>query len=471
MRNILIVEDEKLQAKIFKNFLLKFGYRVLVINNGKDFLDFYFNQNQQLEGLSILDIDVILLDMCMPKITGIEILKKTQSSSKGKVRFIVLSAVSDPKIIGQAINYGADDYVIKNDKDVYMRIKVAVNNALEKINLFTNLSDVERHKDNNLRFGDVIFSSETMKRVMIATKAASDSNILVLVKGEKGVGKEMLARVIHSESKRSNKSFIVFNFKTINPKFQEQQLFGIDDPSFGKVSNGEIFKAEEGTILFKNIEYSSSDVQLKILKFLQNSLISPKNSSKEIKLKNVRVISSSSADLSRLVNEKKFREDLYYRLGVFTIELPSLRKRGMDDVELLAQKFIQKFAIQENKKSKTLSEGVLRVLQNYNWPMNVSELKNIIFRSVMNSSGESITIENLPKEIAFVNQNAESNLDSYDDKSEFINLFKREGICKTFKELEHEIVIKLTNIFNKNLSEVAKRLSVGRSTVYRKLQK
>jgi DNA-binding NtrC family response regulator len=471
MRNILIVEDEKLQAKIFKNFLIKSGYNAIVISSGKEFLDFYFNQNQKIDGLSITDIDIILLDICMPKVTGIDILKKTQPHSKKELKFIVLSAISDPKTISQAISYGADDYIVKSNKDIYVRIEVAVNNALEKIDLFTNLSNAERYKDNNLTFRDIAFSSEEMEKVIATTKAVADSNILILIKGEKGVGKEMLARIIHSESARFGKSFVVFNFKTVDPKLQEEQLFGIEEPQVGKKKYGKIFKAEEGTILFKNIEYSSPEVQLKILKLLQSSTVSLKSSSKEIKLKNPRIMSSSTLEIANFIDEKKFREDLYYRLGVFTINVPSLRQRGREDVKLLSQKFVQKFSTQENKKSKILSDGALKVLQNHAWPKNISELERVIFRAVLNSTSEIITVENLPKEIYFVNQNIGFAIESYDDKSEFVNLFKREGICKTFQELEHEIVIKLTNIFNKNLSEVAKRLKVGRSTVYRKLQK
>lgn len=236
---------------------------------------------------------------------------------------------------------------------------------------------------------------------------------------------------------------------------------------------GKLREAHGGTIYFKKIETLKVDLQIKLLRFMQEGEFTSFMGKNPIRV-DVRIISSSTANLQKLVAAKKFREDLYYRMAAFPINVPSLKERGEEDIKLLAEAFCHDFSINENKKIKAISQDVLYLLYNYEWEDNVRQLKNLIFRAVVLCDGDILKTEHFPQLLNKENNNltkAKSAIKkSSDINSELVDIFDDEGLCKTIDTIEEEIIRRLVDIYNGNLSEVAKRLDIGRSTIYRKLK-
>lgn len=472
-RNILIVDDEQTQCKILGKFIGNMGHNFLVMNDGIEVVDFFMNK-KVINGLSYADIDVMLLDLSMPDIDGLTVLKQI-GAIKGDIQIIVLTASKDVSKAVTAINLGAIDYIVKGERDIFTRVAASVNNAIEKKNLKYQVSHLARKTRDQVVFSDIIGQSESLIHSIKLAKKALNSSLPILIEGASGTGKELLARAIHGSSLRSGKPFVMVECDLLKATNAEEELFGSDKPlTEGMTKNlGKIREANNGTIFFKKIDALKPDLQIKLLRFLQEGEFEPLYSKAPARV-NVQVISSTSRDLSRLVEAKKFREDLRYRVSAFSIYLPSLKERDQIDIQMLAESFCLNFSINENKKIKGINQEALYLLSNYEWEDNVRQLKNSIFRAVVLCDDEFLKSEHFPqllnketntltKSKAVIKENASIN-------SELVDIFDDDGNCKTLDMIEEEVVRRLFDIYNGNLSEVAKKLDVGRSTVYRKLK-
>jgi DNA-binding NtrC family response regulator len=470
---ILIVDDEPTQRKVLSKFIKDLGYNFLVMSSGMEVVDFFMNR-KVIDGISCYDVDVMLLDLSMPDLDGLEVLKQIEPF-KGDLQVIVLTANQDVTLAVRAINYGAIDYIVKGDRDIFARVTASINNAIDKRSLKYQVYNLARKSKDQVVFSDIIGESEATNSLIALAKKVTNSIIPILIEGPNGSGKELLARAIHGSSSRCGKPFIVVDCELLKTNSAEEEIFGSMRPSFdGQIrSFGKLREANNGTIYFKNIESLKTDLQVKLLRFLQEGEFTPFMSKNSVRV-DVRVVSACNSSLAKIVEAKKFREDLYYRLAAFPIKVPSLKERGEDDIRLLTEAFCRDFSVNENKKIKSISQEVFYLLYNYEWEDNVRQLKNMIFRAVVLCDGDVLKAEHFPQLLNKEDNNltkAKSVLKKTSDiNSELVDIFDDEGQCKTMDQIEEEIIKRLVDIYNGNLSEVAKKLNIGRSTIYRKLK-
>ena len=472
-KNILIVDDEITQCKIISRFIENLGHNYLVINSGLQVVDFFMNK-KLINDISYKDIDIMLLDLSMPDLDGFTILKQI-NSIRGELQVIVLTANQDINSAIAAINCGAIDYIVKGESDIFARITASINNAIDKRNLKYQISHLTRKIKDQVSFSDVLGQSEVINQAVKMAKKVANSNISVLLEGSKGSGKELFASAIHGSSQRSGKPFLMVDCEMLKYGSGEEELFGSEknfiDNSFKKI--GKIQEANNGTLYLNKIDALRPELQVKLLCFMQQGELTFNNSKLPLRY-NVRIIASTIKDLPDLIKQKKFREDLYYRINTFSIKIPSLKEMGEKDIGLLIENFYRNFSVHENKKIKAISTEVIYLLQNYEWEDNIRQLKNSIFRAVVLCDGEIIRPEHFPNLVYKENNNiikAKSNIKkSSDMSSELVDIFDDDGGCKSLDLLEEEVIKRLVNIYNGNLSEVAKQLNIGRSTIYRKLK-
>ncbi len=469
----MIVDDEPTQCKVLSKFIGDMGHSYLVMNSGMQVVDFFMNK-KVIDQMSCHDVDVMLLDLSMPDLDGLTVLKEI-NPIKGDLQVIVLTANKDISRAINAINLGAIDYIVKGEKDIFARVTASINNAIEKKNLKYQVSHLARKSKDQVAFSDIIGQSPAISNVVKLAKKAINSSIPILIEGPSGSGKELLARAIHGSSLRSGKPFVLVECDMLRSNNAEEELFGSEKfVSDSTVKNiGKIREANNGTIFFEKIDSLKMDLQVKILRFLQEGELEPVGSNQLVRV-NARVISSTNRDLSKMVEAKKFREDLRYRIASLPINMPALRERGEEDIKLLAENFTRNFSINENKKIKGISNDALYLLCNYEWEDNIRQLKNSIFRAVVLCDEDFLKPEHFPqllnKENNSLTKSKAAIKYNSDINSELIDIFDDEGKCKTLDIIEEEIIKRLVDIYNGNLSEVAKQLDVGRSTIYRKLK-
>src|SRR3989338_168400 len=470
---ILIVDDEATQRKLLGKFIGDLGCNYLVMSSGMEVVDFFMNK-KVIKGISCHNVDVMLLDLSMPDLDGLTVLKQI-APIKGDLQVIVLTANKDVTLAVTAFNYGAIDYIVKGERDIFARVTASINNAIEKKNLKYQVSHLMRKGKNQVAFFDILGKSDPINDAIKLAKKVVSSMIPVLLEGPSGSGKELFARAIHGSSPRSGKPFIAIECDLLRGGSAEEELFGSERPMIdGMVKNiGKLREANNGTIYFKKIDSLKLDLQIKLLRFMQEGEFTPVMGKFPVRV-NVRMIFATTRDLQKLMALKKFREDLYYRLAAFPITIPSLRDRGHEDIKFLAETFCHDFSVNENKKIKAISSEAFHLLYGYDWEDNIRQLKNCIFRAVVLCEGEVLNPEHFPQ---LLNQESNSLTKAKsvikknsDINSELVDIFDDEGKCKTIDVIEEEIIQRLVDLYNGNLSEVAKHLDVGRSTIYRKLK-
>src|SRR5690242_3504229 len=321
----------------------------------------------------------MMLDLVMPDMGGLEVLAKLRASSPD-LPVIVLTAKGGIDSAVEAMRAGANDFLVKPASPE--RIAVSIRNQLKIGTLSGEVKQLKKKADNKLSFEDLVAGSPEMRQVFRLGTRAAQSDIPVLIEGESGAGKELIARAIQGTSARSGKPFVTVNCGAIPENLIESILFGHEKGAFTGASDkhlGKFQEADGGTLFLDEIGELRLDMQVKLLRALQEGEIDPVGAKRPVKV-DVRIISATNRDLSELTKEGKFREDLYYRLNVFPVFVPPLRER-QDDIPALAQYFITRFAAEENKQVSGLTPEALEMLNSYAWPGNVRQLENTIFRA------------------------------------------------------------------------------------------
>ena len=470
---ILIVDDEEVQRKAFgKVITSNLGHKCIEMKSGLEAVDFFVNK-KSLNNVSCADVDVMLLDLSMPDLDGLSVLKQI-APIKGDVQIIVLTAKKDLTLSVAAINFGAIDYIVKGERDIFARITASINNAIENKNLKYQVSHLGRKERDQVIFSDISGKGEMILKAIESAKKVANSTVPVLIDGPSGSGKELIARAIHGSGSRSGKPFITIECDLLRAD-AEEKLFGSEGfIADGMVKNiGKLREANSGTIFFKKIDVLKPSLQVKLLNFLQEGEFVPSLGKMPVRA-DVRMMFSTTADMKQLVLKKRIREDLFYRISVFPITLPSLKERSEEDVRILAENFCRDFSINENKKIRSISPEALSLIFNSDLQDNVRQLKNIIFRAVVLCDGDSLRPEHFPqlliKEGTNLTKAKAAVKKKSDINSEIIDIFDEEGKCKTMSMIEEEIIKRLVDMRSGNLSEVAKQLDIGRSTIYRKLK-
>ena len=438
---ILVVDDELSMTQFLGIVLRKEGYQVATVNSGRD----------ALEKVKAETFDVVITDIKMPGMDGIQLLqgiKKLDAS----IPVVIMTAYASQQSAIDAVNLGAFQYLIKNAKND--DIKLVVRNALEMRRVRTENLYLKRELKRGHEDKTIIGTSEEMVRVfkMVEKVAASDATIMI--QGESGTGKELIAREIHYRSGRAQGPFVSINCSAIPRDLLESNLFGHVKGSFtGAVrdSAGLFQVAEGGTFFLDEVGETPLATQVKLLRAVQEREIIPVGGTQPVKI-DCRLVAATNADLEREVAEGRFRADLFYRLNVIPLRLPSLRQRR-DDIPLLVDHFLKRLS--SAGVQKTVGKEALELLLKYDWPGNVRELENVIERAFILDEGGLIEAEDLPDKIRF----GESHRGSLIIDSPTM----------TLEELEREYILKVLNYTRWQKKKTSEILGINASTLYRKL--
>ena len=460
---ILIVEDDPAQLRFFEAVVSNLGYRVITAPGGPEGLEILLGRDQE-------QIDLVLLDLVMPEIDGFEVLDRVHPA-RPNLPIIVLTMKGGVETVVQVMRSGAVDFIVKPASPE--RLQVSIENAMKISTLSGEVSRLTRRADGSLDFSDIIGDGPAMHRALDLARRAADSNIPILVEGESGVGKELVARAIQGAGERGGKPFVTVNCGAIPENLVESILFGHEKGSFTGADQrhaGKFQEADGGTLFLDEIGELRADLQVKMLRALQEGEVDPIGANKPVNI-DVRVISATNRDLARLVAEGTFREDLYYRLNVFPIHVPPLRQRT-DDIPALVDRFIGIYAASEGKMVRSINDEALEMLSSYEWPGNVRQLENTIFRAVVMCDEELLSVVDFPQ-IAQVqgvptSDTAALGPEAPDEGS--IVTADDAGRGRALKDIERDAICLGLQRCAGQMSEAARQLGIGRSTLYRKVR-
>jgi len=435
--NILIIDDEEQLRKLLGRIIGLEGFSVEEAGTLRAARDV----------LKRKDMDVILCDVKLPDGNGVDFISDVKKNYP-LIQTILLTAYGNIPDSVQAIKNGALDYITKgNDND---RIIPLLYQAMGKV-VAQRQSAVKIKDKGTNGFDDIIGKSDVILKCINLARKIAPTDATVLLLGETGTGKEVFANAIHSNSKRSSKPFIAINCSAFTKDLLEGELFGHKAGAYTgatKDKKGLIELANDGTLFLDEIGELNIDLQSKLLRVLENGEFIKLGDIKTTKV-NVRIIAATNRELSRSIADGSFREDLYFRLNVFTIQLPSLRERR-EDIEELALHFVKQYAVKENKPSLGLDEATLRLLQQHPWKGNIRELKNVIERASILSETGKILPEHLPFEIQKENRSATESL--------------------SLSSVEKNHIEKVLGYTKGNKTKAAEFLGIGLTTLYRKLE-
>jgi len=441
---VWIVDDDPAIRELLSFMVAEDGYRVEGFGSGAEVL-----------ATSDPAPAAVLLDLMMPEVDGVEVLKEL-GRRHPSLPVIILTAVNDVARAVEVTKLGAYDYLTKPvDKD---RLLTTLRRAVSHHSLEVEVDRLKGELGERYHLRRIIGSSEAMRRVYDQIEKILESDITVFVSGESGTGKELVAKAIHYGSLRSDGPFVDVNCAAIPEGLQESELFGHEKGAFtGALAThpGKFEQAAGGTILLDEVGEMSPSAQARLLRVLQERFLQRVGGTKTIAL-DVRVVSASNRDLAQLVSDGGFRQDLYYRLVVFPIDLPPLRQRR-EDIPALVEHFLTKYAADAGKKINRVEPAVLDELTSFDWPGNVRELENVIHRSLLVASGPELKMADLPSDLR----------GAVDEGAAVVPPI---GGLRSLDELEKEAIRQALEHFAGNLSDAARQLGIGRSTLYRKLE-
>jgi DNA-binding NtrC family response regulator len=434
--SILIVDDEESVRDSLYNWFIDDGYIVECAENAK----------KALVILQAKDFDIILADIKMPGMDGMEMHRRIKTLNKNPI-FIIMTAFASVDTAVQALKEGAYDYVTKpfDPDDLSHLIRNASNQIAlkaENENLKNKISSLENVED-------LIGESEALKKVLKEVGSVAQSNSSVIITGESGTGKELIARAIHSNSPRKYFPLISVHCGALTESLLESELFGHEKGAFtGAAFNrkGRFEMADGGTIFLDEIATISSKMQVELLRVLESKTFVRVGGNKEIS-SDFRVVCATNRDLKSMVNSGTFREDLYYRLNVVNIRIPPLRERT-EDIPLLAFYFIKKYCTSMSRDIISIEHAALKQLEEFEFPGNVRELENMIERAIVIGNGKEIRLKDLPMGKDAISSSIES-----------------------LEDLEKKHIDTLLNKYDWNISRTAKALRVDRATLYNKIKK
>lgn len=457
--NILLVDDNIIHAHSVQKIIEKDGrYKAHLVGSGQEAIDLLVRSSDS-------NIDLVLLDVFSPAIDGIKILNAVKPV-KPNLPVIVNSGYDDVELVASTMRAGAVDFIKKTDDEE--KLRKSIESAMRNYFLKEEVDGFKKVPSQKFSFNDILGEHSSIREIReLGTKVAS-SSIPVLIEGENGCGKELLARSIHLFRDGTEKPFITVNCGAIPANLVESILFGHEKGSFTGAlykTYGKFREADGGTIFLDEVGELSPDIQVKLLRVLQDGEIDPVGSSKPVKV-NVRVVSATNRDLAAEVKKGTFREDLYYRLNVFPISMPPLRSRS-SDLPILIRHFISLFVKSEHKKIKGIKKDAEDMLCKYSWPGNIRQLKNTIFRAVVLCEGDVLGIKDFPQfKDGFDNSVSAGNI----NRNAFVAMQSDDGHFKKLEDIEKQVIESALKHYNGHMSEVSRRLGIGRSTLYRKLE-
>jgi two-component system response regulator PilR (NtrC family) len=438
-KNILVVDDEQIIRESLSYILKKENYNVDEAANGKAAYDMLLETNY----------DLVITDLEMPEMKGTELLEKIRDLS-AQTATIVVTAYGSLETAISALRTGASDYILKPVE--FDELLIKVKKFFEMKDLITENQILRSELQRTTEDHKIIGKSYAIRKIFDLIDSVADTESTVLITGKSGTGKELVAKALHYTSKRKDKPFIVVNCGAISDTLIESELFGHKKGAFtGAVSDKEGFMkaANGGTLFLDEIGEMPLDLQVKLLRTIQEKEYTPVGTTKAIPV-NVRFVASTNKNLSEEIKVGNFREDLFYRLNVVEIVLPSLKDRK-EDIPILANHFVDKYRKEMNKSIKGISEDTMRMLINHEWKGEVRELENVIERSIIFCNEDYIGVNNLPFSLVV-------------DEEEF-NLSLTNSLEDSVKKYERDIIINALNSNDFNKEKTADYLNVGLSTL------
>lgn len=439
---ILIADDEPDICKALEFLLKREGYTVTSVNSGED----------AIEKLKTDSFDVVITDLKMGRVDGMTVLERAKEINPD-MPVVMMTAFASIESAVEAMKRGAYDYIVK--PFLNEEIKLTIKKAIEQKKIIDENIALKQQISQRMACRDFVANSESMLKIVDTLEKVIPTKSNILILGESGTGKGLIAEIVHCNSPRRDKPFISINCSAIPEGLLESELFGYKKGAFtGAVSDklGLIPLAHQGTLFLDEIGDMPLNLQAKLLKVLETGEVYPLGETKS-KIVDVRIISATNVDIENRIKEGKFREDLYWRLNVIEIKIPPLRERK-DDIEMLARHFTDKFSSEHKKNIKGIDKKAMSLLIEYSWPGNVRELGNVIERAVVLSEGDYIVADNLPDKL----KNAEHEI--------------QPSTLKTYlSNYEKNLLMRLYEAHNKNKEETAAALGIDLATLYRKFKK
>jgi DNA-binding NtrC family response regulator len=478
---VLIADDDAVQRRLVENMVQKCGYVSLVVDSGDAAVDLLTTPDAPA-------IDAVVLDLVMPGLDGLGVLAKMREAGLS-IPVIVQTAHGGIDNVVSAMRAGAQDFVVKPVG--FERLQVSLRNALSASALKGELQRIRHSREGRLTFADIITRSEAMAAVLRTAQKAAASGIPVLIEGQSGVGKELFARAIHGSSERKAKPFVAVNCGAIPDNLVESILFGHEKGAFTGATErhmGKFVEASGGTLFLDEVGELPLAAQVKLLRALQEGTVEAVGGRKPVKV-DVRIISATNRKLLDLVKNGAFREDLFYRLHVLPLTIPPLRMRR-EDIPHLLRHFLARFAAEENRTITGISGEAVAHLAQLDWPGNIRQLENAVYRAVVMSESDLLGLADFPQVLGQAVPDgqladseplvvAPSTAPAMVSGSDIpiapfatagsLPMLTAAGEVRPLEDMENEIIRFAISHYRGQMSEVARRLKIGRSTLYRKL--
>ena len=480
---ILIADDDAVQRRLLENMVQRCGYQTIVVESGDAAMTVIADEMRT--------VDAIVLDLVMPGLDGLGVLSKMREMGL-HIPVVVQTAHGGIDNVVSAMRAGAHDFVVKPVG--IERLQVSLRNALDASALKGELQRIRHSREGRLTFKDIVTRSEAMGHVLAMGKKAAASAIPVLIEGESGVGKELVARAIHGSSERASKPFVTVNCGAIPDNLVESILFGHEKGAFTGATErhaGKFVEASGGTLFLDEVGELPLTAQVKLLRALQQGEVEAVGGRKPVKV-DVRIISATNRNLLNHVKAGHFRDDLFYRLHVLPLTIPPLRTRR-EDIPHLMRHFLARFSAEENRAIARVSAEAMARLVNADWPGNVRQLENAVYRAVVLSDGEELRADDFPAiNGGSLSPDAASAIEpltlaqparvaAHDapiapaqSTPAFlphgqVSVLDEHGECRPLDEMEADIIRFAIAHYRGQMSEVARKLKIGRSTLYRKM--
>jgi DNA-binding NtrC family response regulator len=443
--SVLVVDDDREMCQLLSDLLGEEGFAVETVHDGPSAIERYRTKR----------FDLVITDLMMPRMRGTELIKQLKAV-ESDVLVILITAFGSIESAVEAMHEGAFHYVTKPFRTD--EILLHVTRALEQRSLRRELARLRTEVAGRYQFKNIIGKSPKMRDLFETVAHIRDLAANVLIAGESGTGKELVARALHQSSARASGPFVALNCAAIPDTLLESELFGYMRGAFtdAKKDRHGLFQEASGGVLFLDeISEVPINLQAKLLRAIQEKEVRPLGANQVVKV-DARLITASNRDLESMVQEGRFRQDLYYRLNVIRLELPPLRER-QEDIPLLVEHFIEKFTREINRVVKGIEPDALAALMSYRWPGNVRELEHSIERAVLLGKEDRVVLKNLPPQI----------IERQDGAAPLLAALAK---GYTLRDLEQEYIVKVLQKTGGNKTEAAKLLGVDRTTLYRKLE-
>lgn len=446
--DIMIVDDDPGHLTTLKTIVRSWDYSVETADDG----------TKALEKVKGRPYDLILMDVRMTSMSGIEALKEIKAYNPA-IPILIMTAYSSVETAVDALKSGAYDYLTKPLD--FEALKITMVRALEHTSLKVENQNLKEKLNKDFDIKNIIGKSQPMKDLIEMVAMISPSEATVLITGESGTGKELIAKSIHSNSSRKDKPLVIVNCAALAETLLESELFGHEKGAFtgaDKRHEGRFMQANKGTIFLDEIGEMSPMMQAKLLRVIQEREIQRVGGEKTLDV-DVRILAATNRDLQSEVDAGTFREDLYYRLNVVTVNLPPLRDRR-EDIPLLAQVFMQKYAERNRKQVKGFTPSAMDMMVNHDWPGNVRELENAVERAVILLTGDYITEKQLPISITQTDPGGNKRQLQQNTNTE----------VRSLEDIEKEAILAALEAVGGNKSETARKLGINRKTLHKKLK-